>query len=267
MKIKSIVYFIVISAISIQLPAATLTDNFNNGISSTYWKIYSVQVDAVANNIPGGAVGAPWTISNSSGSVEISKPADTDYSTPLNHLNAGLQSYFTIDGDFSVFIDFNLINFPAQDPHGWNEAGLRVSRKNVNDPLYGYEDNFMCLRFSVDMVEGASNLHPYTIGVKSDSTKQGKLGITRHGNLMSAWIDRGSGAIRLGSIANDKFLGAMDLQIAASQGCNYPLGRPHTALDAPFDNLTVTAETIVIPEPASMLLLGLGGLLLSRRKK
>ena len=100
----------------------------------------------------------------------------------------------------------------------------------------------------------------------SDNSTYGKLGITRVGDTMSAWIDRGSGPILLGSLSSTEFLGPMKFQIYAAQVPSPNSDRPSTAIDVRFDNFSLTANTI-IPEPATLLLLGLGGLVLRRRRR
>jgi len=78
---------------------------------------------------------------------------------------------------------------------------------------------------------------------------------------MSAWIDRGSGPVLLASVSSPLFLGPANLDIAAAQ-----LYDGHTALDLRFDNLNITADTIV-PEPTTLSALILGCLFMFRNRR
>jgi len=59
------------------------------------------------------AAGAPWTISitNPNGAVRIAKPADNDSLTTHLSVNAGMRCKLTFEGDFSMFVDFDLNTF------------------------------------------------------------------------------------------------------------------------------------------------------------
>jgi hypothetical protein len=246
MKRSILLAVLVLSVLTVSLPAATLTDNFNSGISSTNWE--TNQADAAD---------APWTISATTGALEISKSADNDSSTVCS---AGVMSKFCLDGNFSIFTDFNLHVFPLSNNDGYNEILLIAYFTNSNK-------FFETLKVSRDgqYFEGYSNWNNSAFGVMDNYNTNGKLGITRLGQTVSAWIDGGNGLILLGSLTSPDFLGPIKLQIAASQ--QVATYRPSTALDVAFDNFTATADSIIIPEPMTVLLFGLGGLLVSRRKK
>lgn len=238
--------------------AVNLVEDFNSGIPSARWDVFTT-----------GTTAAPWSVvaPDGSGAVKISKSADSDASTAMQHLVAGIRSKFALDGDFSAFVDFNLPTFPFSDGQGWNEAVIRVGRMNSVDP-FG-DDAFETLRMSElsnQNAQGFSNIPPNTIGKVTDFTVAGKLGITRAGSTLSAWIDRGSGPVFLGSLTSSLLVGPVNVQILASQVVEQPFGRPHTALDVRFDNFTVTADSIV-PEPATLSLLAIGGIMIMQRRR
>jgi len=250
MKNVRVLAVIVLSVLTVCSSAATLTDNFNNGISSANWKTF--QADAA---------GAPWTISAGTGAVEISKPADNDSSTMYQNATAGFLSNFAIEGNFSVSIDFDLRTFPLAPAYGWNEAQFKVITEQGGE--------FYSLRYTnnVDQrAEAFCNVSPYVINSTGNSTMLGKLKITRQGNTMSAFIDNGTVETLLGQKSSQLFLGKTIIQLLVANVWDYPGPRPNTALDVRFDNFTVTAGSITIPEPMTMFLFGLGGLLLRRKK-
>jgi hypothetical protein len=254
-------FLIVVLSVVIACPgppaarADILQENFNNGIPAERWDVFT-----------NSSAGSPWTLAapDTAGRLQISKAADSDGST--SSIYAGIRSRFTFDGDFSVFVGFDLITFPFSDGQGWNEAVIRVGRMNSPDP-FG-DDAFMTLRFTEwnhQLAEGFTNIPPYTVGTIYDETMTGRLGITRSGSTLSAYLDRGSGPVSLGSVSSSLLVGSMNLQILASQAAEQTLGRPHTALDVRFDNVEITADSIV-PEPTTLSLLLLGGLAMLRRR-
>lgn len=236
---------LIISVIVISLPAVTLTDNFNDGLDGN-WEVFNFS----ANN-------APWTIQSEQGQLRIAKSSDTDSSLNVYGL---VQSLFSLDGDLSVSVDFNLFNFPLANKGGWNEAVLRLVGSNN-------QDMFSVLRFSnvnQQYIESFSCLSPYVFGEMTDTTFQGKFGIIRSGQTVSSWLDRGYGRMTIGSLDSPELLGSVKIQIYAAQIPQIGI-RPSTSLDVRFDNFTATADSIIMPEPMTFLVLGMGGLLIRKR--
>ena len=231
--------------------AATLTDNFDNGLSSQLWQ-------ATQTN----ASDSPWNISapDEIGMLKMSKAADKD---SLTYVGAAVSSKFTLLGDFSVSVDFHIINLPSSSAYGWNETFLNVGSLTT-------QSSFQIIRLGYQLdsgqaVEAWSSMEG-DVGLMTDYTNNGIFKITRSGNRLSAYINRGYGDVLVGSTSSNSLLDAMNVNICLVQQDNCPLGRPHNALDVRFDNFTATADSIIIPEPVTFALVGLGGLLLRRKK-
>jgi hypothetical protein len=253
--LKTQIGCLILALASFCLPAgaAMITDNFNSGASSSLWDIMQTNV-----------AGASWTIQNpdSAGRFQVSKSADTASEIGVE---AAIWSRFTLDGDFTASVDFNLLTFPLVDTQGWNIAVIS---------LFSSDERFFCsMRISDSGSQQAEGFK--TIGSPdgqiltniADTSTAGTLGVTRIGQTLSAWIDRGSGRVPLGSYSASDTLGPMKVRIYAAQVTHYAsLIRPHTALDVAFDNFTATAETIV-PEPITLLSLILGGLTLIGKRR
>lgn len=246
----------VVFGITGQTTAGILIEDFSGGIRSDWWEVFHEDV-----------AGAPWTITapDSTGGLRISKTADTDPLTATVHRRAWIKSRFYLAGDFSAFVDFDLVDFPGgSDAGGWNGALLRLGT-TTDAPR---EHAFMTLRFSgledAQYSEGFSTeptAHP--IGANADSTVTGRFGVTRQGQTLSAWIDRGTGPILLGSATSTNFEEPMSVQLMAAQMASGSLpSRAQTSLDVRFDNLVVEADSIsgVIPELSSLIVWSLIGL-------
>jgi hypothetical protein len=167
--------------ISGQLGAVTLVEDFSGGIPFNLWTVGHNDVS-----------GAAWTVTarDETGWLKIAKPADNDSSTAYQAIVAGITSQFTLVGDFSVWMNFNLVDFPASNQNGWNEALLKVTTTATGfEVLRGRGSNS-------NFVEGYST---QSLGAIPDSTTEELLGITRQGQTLSAWIDRGSGPVLVGS--------------------------------------------------------------------
>jgi len=228
--------------------AEMLLENFDDGWSPGLWEI--------DKNHDLWTVAAP----DPSGRLQVSKPADDDQSTASEHISGGLHSLFTLDGDFAVSVDYQLLAFPDAGL-GYNEAVMRVKAEDTGA-------SFWCLIYMIEdrqNAEGYDSWNDMPVGPIPDSSTEGVFEIQREGQTLSALIDRGSGLELLGSASDSAFLGPVSLDIFAAQIVRPTGYRSFSEMDVRFDNFSVTAETI-IPEPATLSLLVLGGVGLLRRR-
>ena len=232
--------------VSVSVNAFTLTDNFDDGIKNSIW--YIERYDAPDS---------PWTIlaPDESNKLKISKPSDDGTSISAVVFNFR----FILDGDFTVWVDFDLIDFPLANNGGWNHIGLVariVDENGINDVTY-----FACALhtdFSEQISFGYANIPPPEyFGGSVDTTMHGKLGISRQDSTMSAWIDRGDGPFLIGALTYPELIKPVKILFSVNQQENISNERPSTSLDVRFDNFSATAETIrpLIPEPYTLLLL------------
>lgn len=233
----------------------TLTDSFDLGISPSRWSTWTVFE----------AAGSSWTIAapDASGRLRIFKNADSDAATDKNESDAFAGARFTLLGDFDVSVRVDLLTFPTGTFTGANEALLRLVTNNGQTFFETYAaagqqysvGAFSASTASADVFGAAS-----AIPTLSSAT----LGVSRSGATMTAWFDVGAGRQVLGDATANDYLGSAEIHLMGAQVCAAPQGRPHTAMDIAFDDFTVTAETIV-PEPATLSLLVLGGLAMLKR--
>ena len=155
MKRKSILALAVIAIVLLSTSpsiAAIITEDFDDGITTGPWGWDVFRTDAAD---------APWTIEapDSEGGLRISKLPDSDSSTALEHLFGGIQSHFTLGGDFSAFVDFDLITFPLAESQGWNEAQIKVVAQNSGAEFFSLRLTNCKSQF---FAEAFSSLPPYS---------------------------------------------------------------------------------------------------------
>ena len=236
-----------------EVPArVVLTDSLKEGVSTQLWDVEDVS-----------SPDAPWSMQSSaaSGGLRISKGADNGPQTPLR---AGLTSRFWLDGDLTVSVNFDITALPLASNGSWNEVVLALLNANGETPI-------AVLRFTnntAQMLEGWSDLPPSALNPTMDSTMHGTLQLERVNSTLSAWIDRGQGPVLVGSLTSSEFMGAMQVEIALAQvQSGQTWMRPHTAMDSTFSDFTATADVITLPEPATLSILALSGVVILRRRK
>jgi hypothetical protein len=261
MKTTKIIGLFVLAVAVSSARADTLSDNFDGGISPALWTPYQMFWTPAGESDASGL----WTISapDAQGRLAISKPADTgglNYST-----GAGLHSVFTLDGDFRVSVAFALVSFPPPW-RGYNESLLEVVTEGG--------DRFASLQFGIGSnimdyicAEGYSSIGDTPVGSMGSSSAFGHYEIRRDGNTMSALFDDGSGLVLLGTLSDPGFAGPVHVNLYGAQIVNPTGYRPFTDLDVRFDGFSATADTVVLPEPATLSLLALGGLVALRRRR
>ena len=208
----------------------TITFDFDSGIDLASFSVFNV--------------GELFTISTEGQDLRISKPEDDGTVLPLGFLLGGIESTFTIDGDFSLTVDFTLHDFP---PTGGpccplNEALLRVESE---DGSMG----FMIYRLRI--VDG--NLLPVwldgvgVIGEQSTTLTSGRFRITRSGTTLAGWFSETNGEfIQLGSASG--WGGSSRVRLYVAQGKSVSgISRSTTPLDISFDNLVIEADQINMP--------------------
>ena len=233
--------------------ADTFSDSFNTALNPQIWQ-----------TVQGNAAGAPWTISapDSQGRLQISKPADNDTTTLQSVVQGEVVSRFTLAGDFTITVDFNLLNFPVPS------SGETFSALSV-DSAFGYFNVVRCngvYNETSCMLDG----HVALSNVSFDTATVGTYKIQRQGDTISGFINDGSGFVLLGQVTDPNLLAPISgIELLAAET---PSPRFQDAIDVRYDNFTVTADSITnAPEPSTFAMLAAGAIALlayaCRRRK
>jgi hypothetical protein len=191
-----------------------------------------------------------FSIEGDGPSLRITKGSDVGSVSPTNQVMAGAASLFSLNGDFSVTVDFTLNVFPFPS-----------ANQQINSSLLAVSDdgNMLAevLRFRLngrDRAELFASVPFQDLPINTSATT-GRYRLVRQGTTVTAFFAEGNGAfIPLA----DAFgvTGPVQVHLLAAQTPNVVGGaRPTTALDVEFDNLVIEADEITglvaVPEPVS----------------
>ena len=95
-----------------QVNAESLTFDFDSGPGPNF-RVYD------------GSDGL-YTVDTDGPNVRISKPSDDGTFRPTGGINAGIRSYFSMHGDFTITVDFALNDFPPADVKEINASSMTV---------------------------------------------------------------------------------------------------------------------------------------------
>ena len=230
-----------------QARAELLTFDFNSG----YGPNFSVRND-----------GGLWTVGSDGSALRISKPADDGSFNGQGQIWGGIKSIFSLEGDFSVTVDFTLHDFPF--------PGGEFALAKLNESVLGvFPDNggvFEVLRFrqgtAMDLIEAFVAPPGIALGWPDSSLTTGQYRITRSESTYSGWyaIAGSTEFVSLGSYGGS--LEPVHVQLFGVEGMNGGY-RSTTSFDIGFDNLVIQADRIngTVPEPSTFaMFMGLGGM-------
>ena len=220
--------------------SATVNFDFSSGIGADFTSVDSS--------------GGLWSVNGSDGKLQISKLFDDGTINGYRSIQGGLESKFTLAGDFTVDVDFQLNTFPNANS-GWNGSVLMVQR-------VGSGQLFEVLRWakpSEQLVEVYGDPGGQ-VGNKPEGMLGGTYRITRSGKTIAGFI-ASSGSTEFTEIGRvvesfdqPALIRLVGMQVSLAFDTQ---PRSTTAMDIRFDNLTVTADQITglsqVPEPATVL--------------
>ena len=224
---KKMIPTLVLLAVCGSSPATTITFDFDSGIDLASFSVFNV--------------GELFTISTEGQDLRISKPEDDGTVLPLGFILGGIESTFTIDGDFSVTVDFTLHDFP---PTGGpccplNEALLRVEPEDGSAGFMIYRLRIVDGNLISTWIDGVG-----VIGEQSTTITSGRFRITRSGTTLSAWFSVAKGAFVQLGIASG-WGGSSRIRLYVAQGKSVSgISRSTTSIDVSYDNLVIEADEI-----------------------
>jgi hypothetical protein len=196
-----------------------------------------------------------------------SKPSDDGTVLPTSFISGGIRTVFSLEGDFTVTVDFALDDLPPATPGTipLNESVLGVVGSEPGE-------SFLVLRFqqaSSNRIEAfSSSIGP--IGAADSTLMTGRYQIERSGDtLIGRYAEAGSSSFATLGSASGYASSLFQVQLSGVQGASIG-GDPRstTSLDVSFDDLVIEVD-VVVPEPGTLVLasLCLLGVLLVRRPK
>ena len=223
---------LILSVLMVYSPAATVMDNFNDGVIGSSWQV------STAN---GGSVN------------EINGCLKQTTVNGVRGSQAYLKSNFGLQGNFDAMIDFSLIAFSDY----WSSACLTVSldENNWMGIYISYSGDHRKHYETTYAVNGVENPAGYVYTPPLD-INQGRLRLSRSGSDITAYYWAGSdwNTLMTRTVSDELAKFSFHAMNDGLQG-SAPFVEVH------WDNF------IAIPEPCTLALLGLGGLLLRRRNK
>jgi len=181
-----------------------------------------------------------WTVDTDGPDLRISKPADDGTVNPTGFIAGGIQSHFTVTGDFTITVDFFLYDFPSVPlPRLFNESLLSLS--------FDGGQVFNVLRFEEfkgSFIEAFAAPPDTVLGATASTLSSGRYRISRTGSVVTGlFAPSGSSAFTpLGSVSG--WSDPVQVVLMGAQGSRNR-DRPTTSLDIGFDNLTISADGIV----------------------
>ncbi|MBT4864920.1 MAG: protein kinase, partial [Planctomycetaceae bacterium] len=173
--------------------------------------------------------------------LRIAKSADEGTVSADGWVNAGVQSNFSIEGDFLITMEFTLANFPpAGADDQMNESLLAVVAEDGGTfeiVRYRHGKSNQIESFSIAPVKHVSGV------AQNSGVSSGQFRIARTGTTVTAFY-AAAGSSSFTPIGNATGLsGPVCVRAFAAQGQQDGL-RSTTALDVSFDNLIIQAEKI-----------------------